>query len=186
MLTTKSIIASLLVLGSLTSVAAAAPCAETPVRQSTVTSQPVYEQPVYEQPVYQQPIYQPTSYQPPADGWHRGHGPVRQAVTLATDIRFNADGRQFITVGATHALDKITITSDGGITNLKKVAVLFKDGSEQAFRIGNKALTVNESLTLDLAGNNRKAISRIVVYGTESAPRIWRTNGHAGFTVTAV
>jgi len=119
-------------------------------------------------------------------GWRRpAPRPVvyQQPVTLASGLSFNGEDRKFITVGAQAGLfGKLELNADGGRTFIKQVYVQFADGQEQVIRNLDRTLTGNESLTLDLDGN-RRAIRRIVVYGTE-LPNRWR-RAPGAFTVIA-
>ena len=195
---TKSIIASLLVLGT-SSVALAAPC-ETP---SPVAAQPVYTQPVYTSPVHDRPVYQQAGYAQPGAAqpvaqdrdhdqdrddqpWRAEH--VLRPVTLASDVSFATGGRKLITVGANKGrFTTLTVQADGGRTNLKQVYVQFTDGHDQMIRNVDQTLTGNASLTLDLTGTEARGIKRIVVYGTQTAQRrSWNHTTPSAFTVTAV
>lgn len=199
MLTPKSIIASLLVLGSLTSVAAAAPCEETPVRQATVTyqpvdqqpvrEQPVREQPVYAQPVYAQPIYQPVSYQPPAQpapSWPRpiGHGPVRpeREITLKDDTHINAHGYDIVLPSGRDKFRSLTVEAAGGRTKFDKVIVLFADGGRQT--VTNPGVVEGDaSLTIDLDGARPRAITKIVLFGRDLSPYGGRKSSPPAYAV---
>ena len=105
-------------------------------------------------------------------------------MTLATGLSFYGEDRKFITVGAEAGLfGKLELDAAEGQSFIKQVYVQFDDGQEQVIRNLDRTLTPGQRLTLDLDGD-RRAIRRIVVYGTGS------NNGWQGatgaFTVTAV
>ncbi len=201
----KSIIASL-VLGS-SSVALAAPSVSfqpapagsyTTESAATVhsSSDPAYS-PMYRpaQPSAHDPAYSPMYRPAPQpvqrgrfDGGWRGawsRPAYRQApVVLASQLSFHGQDRKFITVGAqVGAFRKLELNAAGGRTFIKQVYVQFADGQEQVIRNLDRTLSRGEQLSLDLDGG-RRAIRRIVVYGTE-INNGWR-RAPGAFTVTAV
>jgi len=161
----KAIIASL-VLGS-SSVAMAAPSVTvsatvrggfgTTVVRDRHQSPPIMRPVVVVTPPHQSPpIMRP--------GWRLP--PVYRPVTLASNLAFAADGRKFITVGAqAGTFGKLELSGAAGRTYIKQVYVQFDNGQEQIVRNVDRTLSGSECLTLDLDGN-RRAIKRIVVYGT--------------------
>jgi hypothetical protein len=196
----KAIIASL-VLGS-SSVAMA-----TPSVTVTATAQGAYDTTIIrdhrgdDSPAATQPAIQPTYRR---EGWHGGgwdgegmlppvyasggwNGqrmpPVYRPVTLASGLHFANQGRTFITVGSQAGrFETLQISAAGGPTFIQQVYVQFDNGQEQIVRNLDRRLTANESLTLDLDGN-RRAIRRIVVYGSDLT---WGRRQIAGaVTVTA-
>ena len=128
-----------------------------------------------------QPVYEYGEYGP-YGGFHGGKlPPVYRPVTLASGLSFAGDGRKFITVGAQAGrFETLQISAARGRTYIEQVYVQFDNGQEQIIRDLDRTLTGGESLTLDLDGG-RRAIRRIVVYGSDSVGR-----RHSGaFTVTA-
>jgi hypothetical protein len=172
----KVIIASL-VLGS-SSVAIAAPSVTvsatvhggygtTVVREGHGTTV-VRDRGYYQSP----PIMRPTPAHPPIVQhsppiMRPGHWkPAYRPVTLASNLAFTQEGRRFITVGAQAGTFRtLELNGAGGRTYIKQVYVQFDNGEEQVVRNLNRTLTGHERMTLDLDGN-RRAIRRIVVYGT--------------------
>jgi len=116
--------------------------------------------------------------------WHRpSYQPVYQPVTLASDLSFYGEDRKFITVGAQAGLfSKLELNGAEGRTFIKQVYVQFADGQEQVIRDLDRTLSNGECLTLDLDGN-RRAIRRIVVYGSAINNGWHRQQG--AFSVTA-
>jgi hypothetical protein len=166
----KAIIASL-VLGS-SSVAMAAPGVSV-----SATVQGSYGTTVvrdHRAPVVTQPII-----------WHvpERMPPVYRPVTLASGLSFANDGRTFITVGSQAGrFGTLKIDAAGGRTFIKQVYVQFDNGQEQVVRNLDRTLSGNDCLTLDLDGN-RRAIRRIVVYGSNMAAG--RRHSAGTFTVSA-
>jgi hypothetical protein len=130
-----------------------------------------------------QPIAQPVDYR--AGGvWRGGHRlpPVFRPVVLANGLSLNG-GRSFIAVGAQQGrFGTLQISGATGRTFIKQVFVQFDNGQTQIIRNLDRTLTPNQGLTVDLDGN-RRAIARIVVYGSELLNG-WRRSGGT-FTVTA-
>ncbi len=151
------------------------------VRERRYTQRPPILQPAPVVVTQSPPIWNPTpvvTHSPPI--WN----PAPRSVTLAQNLAFAADGRKFITVGAEAGSFKaLTIEASGGRTFIKQVYVQFDNGQEQVVRNLDRTLVGNASLTLDLDGN-RRAIRRIVVYGTNLDNGI-RHEANA-FTVTAL
>ncbi|MBC7977037.1 MAG: hypothetical protein H7138_18835 [Myxococcales bacterium] len=207
----KSIIASL-VLGS-SSVALAAPSVSfqpapagsyTTESAATVhsSSDPAYSpmyrpsqqpspQPSIHDPAYS-PMYRPAPQPVHRGGWfHQGWRGAwsrpayrQQPVVLASELSFNGQDRKFITVGAqAGSFRKLELNAAGGRTFIKQVYVQFTDGQEQVIRNLDRTLTRGGQLSVDLDGG-RRAIRRIVVYGTE-INNGWR-RAPGAFTVTAV
>jgi hypothetical protein len=131
-------------------------------------------------------------YEPPqrrigwsGGGWDPGRRqpPYYRPVTLASGLHFAGDGRTFITVGRDAGrFTTLQIHAAGGRTFIKQVYIQFENGQEQVVRNLDRTLTGYEGLRLDLDGD-RRAIRRIVVYGSE-INRGWRRSPGA-FTVTA-
>ena len=157
----KAIIASL-VLGS-SSIAMASPSVTISATAQGTYGTPVVRDHRFDAPVAQ-PVAQPIYYR---NGWHREPlPPVYRPVQLASGMHFAYDGRTSITVGAqTGRFNTLQISADSGRTFIKQVYIQFENGQEQVVRELNRTLLGNQSLTLDLDGNNR-AIRRIVVYGS--------------------
>jgi hypothetical protein len=161
----KAIIASL-VLGS-SSLAMAAPSVQSTYRPA--------------------PVYLPT--QPSHGGWSPPAHPVilpvayQAPVALARGLTFQGQGRRFITVGAQAGrFEKLEINASSGRTFINQVYIQFANGQEQVIRGLNRTLANGECLTLDLDGNKR-AIARVVVYGSD-LNRGWRRTA-GSFSVTA-
>ena len=130
-----------------------------------------------------QPIVQPIDYRE-GGVWRGGHRlpPVYRPVVLANSLSLNR-GRSFITVGAQQGrFATLQISGATGRTFIKQVFVQFDNGQTQIVRNLDRTLTPNQALTVDLDGN-RRAIARIVVYGSELFHG-WRRSGGT-FTVTA-
>jgi hypothetical protein len=135
-------------------------------------------------------VYRPQPYRTGwfSAGWHGGwnrpsYQPVYQPVTLASDLSFYGEDRKFITVGSQAGLfSKLELNGAAGRTFIKQVYVQFADGQEQVIRDLDRTLSNGECLTLDLDGN-RRAIKRIVVYGSEINNGWHRQQG--AFSVTA-
>jgi len=179
----KAIIASL-VLGS-SSLAMAAPSLTVSAdARFGATTQPIARPmpPVYSHPVrggwyegtgagggWQRPVIQPIVYQAP--------------VTLGSGLTFAGQGRKFITVGAQAGrFGKLEIAASGR-TFIQQVYVQFANGQEQVIRNLDRTVTAGQCLTLDLDGDKR-AIRRIVVYGSDLNNRGWR-RAAGSFSVTA-
>jgi hypothetical protein len=117
--------------------------------------------------------------------WRGGHWlpPVYRPVTLASAIRFNSNGRTFITVGAAQGrFGTLQLSGASGRTFIKQVYVQFDNGQVQVIRNLDRTLAANQSLSLDLDGN-RRGIARVVVYGNE-LNNGWRRQSGT-FTLTA-
>jgi hypothetical protein len=131
------------------------------------------------------PIAQPVNYN---DGdqasWpRRWLPPVYRPVTLASSAHFAGDGRTFIGVGSRRGqFGTLHINAAAGRTLIKQVYVQFANGQEQVIRNLDRTLAGNQSLTIDLDGG-RRSINRIVVYGGSVSP--WRRSAAGTFTVTA-
>jgi hypothetical protein len=183
----KAIIASL-VLGS-SSVALAAPSVTVSAtvhggHGTTVVREQQRDVRRYESPPIMRPtpVSAPVYHSPPI--MHPHWRPAARPVTLASNLAFARDGRTFITVGAqAGTFGKIALDAAGGRTFIKQIYVQFDNGQEQIVRNLDRTLVGNASLTLDLDGN-RRAIRRIVVYGTNLDNGI-RHEANA-FTVTAL
>lgn len=131
-----------------------------------------------------QPVAQPIYYR--EGGVWRGQ-PMPQTyrpVVLATGMHFANDGRTFIDVGPQLGrFNTLQISASYGRPFIKQVYIEFANGQEQVIRNLDRVLTGNQTLTLDLDGN-RRAIKRIVVYGSDMF-RGWRRSGGT-FNVTAL
>jgi hypothetical protein len=192
---TKSILASLVLLGS-SSAAIAAPRVTLSAPGVTFSATPgnSYGTAVIRDhrteddcdPAAPAPIAQPV-VQPVAYGWNGGwyHNrtpPVYRPVTLASAVHFAGDGRTFIGVGSqTGQFETLHINAAAGRTFIKQVYVQFANGQEQVIRDIDRNLAGGQSVSIDLDGG-RRSINRIVVYG--SAATSWRQSGGT-FSVTA-
>jgi hypothetical protein len=192
---TKSILASLVLLGS-SSAAIAAPrvTLSAPGVTFSATSGQSYGTAVIRDhrveepcdPATPAPVAQPI-VQPAAYGWNGGwtHSwtpPQYRSVTLASAVHFAGNGRTFIGVGSQAGrFQTLRINAAEGRTFIKQVYVQFTNGQEQVVRDLDRNLAGGQSLAIDLDGG-RRAINRIVVYG--NAATSWRRSGGT-FTVTA-
>lgn len=96
-----------------------------------------------------------------------GHGPVRREITLANDVRMNANGYKVIPVGAGQGdFRKLTLQGDNGTTKIQKIQIVFADHQTQTVR-EDTLLGRDARLTVDLAGNHPRAIAKVVVYGAD-------------------
>jgi hypothetical protein len=184
---TKSLLASLFVLGS-SSVAMASPSvtfsATAKASYGTSYGAP-YAAPIvrdHRTPVAR-PIILPAYHGGPI--WREPAPVMYRPVLLASDLHFAGDGRTFLTVGSQMGrFGTLQIKAARGRTFIKQVYVQFENGQEQVIRNINRTLDGHDSLSLDLDGN-RRGIKRIVVYGNELGHgwNRWRTAGT--FSVTA-
>ncbi|HET9622281.1 MAG TPA: hypothetical protein VFP84_13000 [Kofleriaceae bacterium] len=160
-MTTKLILASL-VLGSST-LAMAAPAAQVTIteRANGTTVIRDYREPVITHPILINEPARPVIAHPVF--WH---APVYPSVTLAADQQI-FHGRTVINVGRQAGrFATIKLEADGGRTYVQKVVVKFANGERQVMSRLDHTLVGDDSLTLDLAGN-RRAIASIAVYGQE-------------------
>jgi hypothetical protein len=187
---TKSLLASLFVLGS-SSVAMASPSVT-----FSATAKASYGAP-YAAPIVRDHRIDPDCETPVATpvilpAYHGGpiwrgepRPVVYRPVMLGSDLHFAGDGRTFLTVGDQMGrFGTLQIKAARGRTFIKQVYVQFENGQEQVIRNINRTLDGHDSLSLDLDGN-RRGIKRIVVYGNELGHgwNRWRTAGT--FSVTA-
>jgi hypothetical protein len=169
---TKTLIASLLVLGS-SSVAMASPSVT-----FSATAKASYGTPIVrDHRVEAKPAILPAYHQD--NVWRGERKPlVYRPVMLGSDLHFSG-GRTFLTVGdKLGRFGTLQIKAARGKTFVKQVYVQFENGQEQVIRNVNRMLSGHDSLSLDLNGN-RRAIKRIVVYGSDldGGWNRWRSGG---------
>ena len=174
-MTTKLILASL-VLGTST-LAAAAPAAQVTVSAKVGTTtvirdhrEPVITHPVIikepARPVITHPIIIKEPARPIVTQPVIWHGPVYPTVTLASDLQIQ-NGRTMIAVGSQMGrFGTLKLEANGGRTYVKKVVVKFADGERQVIDNLDRTLVGADCVTLDLNGN-RRAIASIAVFGQE-------------------
>jgi len=158
-MTIKTVVASL-ILGS-SSLAAAAPSV---TFSASATAGTPYGTVIRD---HRTPVAQPIVTPISAPAWQgQWKPPVYRQVTLASNLPL-ASGRAAVSVGARAGrFNTLQISASGGRSLIKQVYVQFDNGRWQVARNLDQTLAGNQSLTVDLDGNQR-AIRQVIVLGNE-------------------
>jgi hypothetical protein len=149
----KSIIASVLVLGTSTvALAAPDPC-QTPAPAQTIVA-----------PVVRPIEYRPVQYRPVV----RPMPPIRREVTLGVENQ-RWFGNKTFEVGAYKGqFQTLKLETDGGKSFIDSVKIKFADGRSQTIQLDKDLGAQNPCLMIDLAGNYPRAIQSVTVRGANA------------------